>query len=65
MWPFKKKKPPGIDEDPILDEIEVLFDKLKESDLLQSNVVEHNEIVCSNLLLAYYLAKLERRLGNG
>lgn len=50
--------------DPIMDEIENLFEKLKESDILQSNMVEHNELVCSNLVMAYYFAKLERRLGN-
>lgn len=63
MWPFRKKKTPDTDED-ILNEIETLFDKMKDSDLSLSNIVEHNELVCSNLLLAYYLAKLERRLGN-
>ncbi|MCK5605820.1 hypothetical protein KAR91_28245 [Candidatus Pacearchaeota archaeon] len=53
-----KKEP---EPDP-LDEIEVLFDKIKESDLLQSNVVEHNETVSSRLIVAYYLCKLERKI---
>lgn len=63
--PIVKPSEQKAEEPDILDEIEALFDKMKDSDLSMSNIVEHNELVCSNLLLAYYLAKLERRLGNG
>ena len=56
---------PGEDEepeDPILDEIETLFDKIKESGIIISKFEEEGEIIASNLIVAYYLSKLERKL---
>ena len=61
MWHFRKKKPAGIDED-LIDEIETLFDEIKEREITVSKMEEENEITISNLVLAYYVAKLERRL---
>ncbi len=46
--------------DPIFEEIEELFDKFTESDILKSSYVEHNEMVTSNLLVAYALFKTRR-----
>jgi hypothetical protein len=57
MWPWKKKEEPDI-----LDEIETLFDKIKESSIITSKMEEEAEITASNLVIAHYLAKIERKL---
>lgn len=46
--------------DPIFEEIEEIFDKFTESDILKSSYVEHTEVVASNLLIAYALLKTRR-----
>jgi len=46
------------DEDPILDEIEEIFDKIKEREITVSQAEEYNEMTISNLVVAYYLNKL-------
>lgn len=49
-------------EDPILNEIEDLFDRIKELGITISKMEEENENTISNLVVAYYLAKLEKKL---
>ena len=57
-----KKTKTQIKEPDILSEIETLFDEIKEGDMLNSSFEEQREEIASNLIVAYYLAKLERRL---
>lgn len=65
MWPLKKKifrvKRQQSDEQ-ILNEIEKLFDRIKEMEITVSQTEEQNELIISNLIVAYYLNKLERKL---
>jgi hypothetical protein len=55
---IREESEPG----PILDEIEKLIEEIKERAFIVSQTEEQKELIISNLIVAYYLNKLERKL---